>query len=189
MTEARVGRLLAASLHQAITELLSDRLEFYESWLGPKGWRGSNLGLAPMLAVMSFLRREGDAYDQVMARAGVLAADWTFAAQSRLQKRVTPWLPRPLRVRAALRLASRTMRDLSPATRIRLAVNGRTARVDVKNSVFCAVREPQAAPLCQCYSAIAVETLRQMGLASAGRIMCCRAMGQDVCSIVVEVAA
>ena len=33
MTEPRIGRFLVASLHQAIAELLPDRLEFYENWL------------------------------------------------------------------------------------------------------------------------------------------------------------
>ena len=39
MTDAAVGRLLVASLHQSIADLLPTRLEFYESWLNPSGLR------------------------------------------------------------------------------------------------------------------------------------------------------
>ena len=31
--DARIGRVLVASLHQAIADVLPDRLEFYENWL------------------------------------------------------------------------------------------------------------------------------------------------------------
>ena len=37
MTEAQLGRLLAACLHQAIADVLPQRLEFYEEWLDPRG--------------------------------------------------------------------------------------------------------------------------------------------------------
>ena len=62
MTEGGVGRLLVASLHQAIADLLPARLEFYEAWLNPVGLREGRIGLAPLAAVLSFLRQEGDAY-------------------------------------------------------------------------------------------------------------------------------
>ena len=35
MTDAGVGRLLVASLHQGIQDVLPTRLDFYESWLNP----------------------------------------------------------------------------------------------------------------------------------------------------------
>jgi hypothetical protein len=60
MTETGVGRLLVASLHQGIADLLPERLEFYESWLNPSGLRAGRIGLAPMAAVLSFLRQEGE---------------------------------------------------------------------------------------------------------------------------------
>lgn len=39
MTEAGIGRLLPASLHQAIADVLPTRLEFYEAWVNPAGLR------------------------------------------------------------------------------------------------------------------------------------------------------
>ena len=54
MTDAAVGRLLVASLHQGIADLLPMRLEFYEAWLHPSGLREGRIGLAPLAAVLSF---------------------------------------------------------------------------------------------------------------------------------------
>ena len=62
MSEARIGRVLVASLHQAIADLLPTRLEFYENWLNVAGLREGTIGLAPLTAVLSFLRTEGQAY-------------------------------------------------------------------------------------------------------------------------------
>ena len=56
MSEARIDRLLAAALHQAIADLLPDRLDFYESYLRPRGWREDAVNLGPVNAVLSFLR-------------------------------------------------------------------------------------------------------------------------------------
>ena len=79
MTEGGVGRILVASLHQAIADVLPARLEFYEAWLNPVGLREGRIGLAPLAAVLSFLRQEGDAYRWVTERAGEYAAEWTVA--------------------------------------------------------------------------------------------------------------
>jgi hypothetical protein len=62
MIEAGIGRLLVASLHQGIADLLPTRLEFYEAWLNPSGLRDGRIGLAPLAAVLSFLRQEGEPY-------------------------------------------------------------------------------------------------------------------------------
>ena len=50
MIEAGIGRLLVASLHQGIADLLPTRLEFYESWLNPAGLRDGFLERAQRLA-------------------------------------------------------------------------------------------------------------------------------------------
>ena len=70
MSDTGIGRLLVASLHQAISELLPTRLDFYEHWLSSEGLRYGRIGLAPLGAVLSFLREEGEAYDRVTTRAG-----------------------------------------------------------------------------------------------------------------------
>ena len=79
MTEGGVGRLLVASLHQGIADLLPSRLEFYEAWLNPSGLRDGRIGLAPLAAVLSFLRQEGESYRLIAARAGEYTAEWMVA--------------------------------------------------------------------------------------------------------------
>ena len=46
MSEPRIGRVVVASLHQAISDVLPNRLEFYENWLSNAGLREGTIGLA-----------------------------------------------------------------------------------------------------------------------------------------------
>ena len=187
MTEARIGRLLAACLHQAILEQLPQRIDFYENWLHPDGLRDGNIGLAPITAVVGFLRTEGDAYDRVMAQAGTLAAEWSVTSMSAIRKRALMWLPRGLRTRAALRVAAEIGRDICSTTRARASVKGSSARVEVRESLFCAVRGQQATPLCGFYVAVAIETLRKLGLTAGGRIDRCRAIEGGNCILTFDI--
>src|SRR5262245_27309968 len=114
MSERRIGRVLVASLHQAIADLLPTRLEFYENWLNVSGLREGTIGLAPLSAVLSFLRNEGEAYGLITARAGTYAADWTVNSLSPLQRRVIRALPTALRLRAALRVTMTLVRSTYP---------------------------------------------------------------------------
>jgi len=43
MSDARIGRVVVASLHQAIADALPTRLEFYESWLSAAGLRAGTV--------------------------------------------------------------------------------------------------------------------------------------------------
>src|SRR5512144_1203515 len=112
MSEPRIGRVLVASLHQAIADLLPTRLEFYENWLNSSGLREGTIGLAPLSAVLSFLRTEGEPYALITARAGECAAEWTVKNLPAIELRVVRALPASLRARAALR----TARDLVRST-------------------------------------------------------------------------
>src|SRR5512136_2711174 len=121
MRDAGIGRLLVASLHQAIADVLPMRLEFYENWLNPDGLRHGTIGLAPLTAVLSFLRTEGEPYRAITALAGVYAAEWTNASRSPFARNLPAVLPFPLRVRAALgegrRLVSQTYGGSRAVTR------------------------------------------------------------------------
>src|SRR5262245_59580166 len=99
MIDAGIGRLLVASLHQAIADLLPTRLEFYESWLNPAGLREGKIGLAPMAAVLSFLRQEGEPYQLIAARAGEYTAEWTVVELSATHRAVLRSAPVPVRLR------------------------------------------------------------------------------------------
>ncbi len=186
MTEARVGRLLAPCLHQAILDQLPQRLEFYEHWLHSEGLRDGSIGLAPMIAVLGFLRTEGAAYDAVVSRAGFLAAEWTIASMSPLERRMIGWLPRPFRARAALGVVRRIVGAICSATKASSRVGRRTAEVSIKSSLFCDVREHQAAPLCGFYRAVVLGTLGALGVPAEGRVSHCHAVEGGACVLTID---
>src|SRR5262245_29098655 len=128
MVDAGVGRLLLASLHQGIADVIPVRLPFYENWLTPPGLSsGRKFGLAPLHAVLSFLRLEGEpTYTQIMHRAGNHTGEWAFEELSAFRRTLVSRCPTPLRVRTALWL-SRGM--------IRRTFRGSTSRVKVKKGV------------------------------------------------------
>jgi hypothetical protein len=185
MTDTRIGRLLAASLHQAIGDVLPDRLEFYEVWLRSKAWRDGSIALAAMTAVLGFLRTE-DEYQQVMEQAGRLAADWTVSSMSPVQRRLTTLLPRRWRARAALRIAATIVRDVSSGSQASTRVRRSNASLDVTSSLFCRVRHPGKVPLCAFYRAVAAETLVLYGLAAEVHIESCHAVEGANCRIKVD---
>ena len=188
MTEVRIGRLVAACLHEAISQTLPDRLEYYEYWLNSEGLRDGNIGAAPIAAVLGFLRTEGEAYDGVMRRGGELAASWTVASLAPVRRRAILWLPRALRARAALRVAAGIVRGMSSRSQASTRVRGGQANVEVVSSLFCTVREASAAPLCAFYLAVAIETLRQFGLAASGRVERCHAVQGQTCLITLQLS-
>lgn len=188
MTEVRIGRLLAACLHQAITEVLPDRLEFYEHWLTSEGLRDGSIGAAPMLAVIGFLRTEGSAYEDVMRRAGQFASVWTVSSLAPIRRRAIEWLPRPLRVRMALRLAASIVHSLNRTSHASTSVTGHRASMEVTASMFCDVRDVQAAPLCAFYLALAIETLRQFGFDAAGGLDRCHAVQGSTCVVSLDLS-
>src|SRR5450631_1701731 len=104
MGEAGVGRVLVASLHQGIADILPTRLAFYENWLNAEGLREGTIGLAPLYAVLSFLRQEGEAYTLITGRAGEYAADWTVQSMTPIQRTLLKAAPVWLRSRLLLRL-------------------------------------------------------------------------------------
>src|SRR5579872_4916606 len=123
MREAGIGRVLVASLHQGIADILPTRLSFYENWLNAEGLREGTIGLAPLHAVLSFLRLEGDAYDIITARAGEYAAEWTIESLPPLRRaliRTAPvWLRRQLLMGVARRIVRNSYRGSRAIVRSR----------------------------------------------------------------------
>jgi hypothetical protein len=178
MSEPRIGRVLVASLHQSIAEVLPDRLEFYENWLNPNGLREGRIGLAPLSAVLSFLRGEGEAYAAIGDRAGRYAAEWTVVGDLPLiERKVIALLPRPLRARAALRAAATVIRRTYPGSRAIVRVRRRKASIDLRGSLFCEVREAVPAPLCGFYAAIVAWVLEYFAVPADVAVTECRASG------------
>lgn len=177
MSEPRIGRVLVASLHQAIAEVLPARLEFYENWLNTPGLREGTIGLAPLSAVLSFLRTEGEAYNQITSRAGEYAAQWTVDSLPVLERRLYRALPAGLRARAALRTARTLVRNTYPGSRAIVKMRKGTASVDLRGSLFCEVREASVLPLCVFYSAAIARVMHLFDLRADTRVDECRASG------------
>jgi hypothetical protein len=175
MNEPRIGRVLVASLHQAIADVLPTRLEFYENWLNAPGLREGTIGLAPLSAVLSFLRLEGEAYNQITERAGEYAADWTVSSMSTFERRVISALPATLRARGALRTAGALIRATYPGSRAIVRMRRGTASIDLRGSLFCEVRETTDAPLCGFYAAAIARVLHHFSLRADAHVHECRA--------------
>jgi bacteriochlorophyll 4-vinyl reductase len=169
--------VLVASLHQAIADLLPTRLEFYEIWLYVAGLREGTIGLAPLTAVLSFLRTEGHAYGLITQRAGEYAAAWTFEDVPAFERRLVRALPAGLRARAALRTARALVRATYPGSRAITHVKKGMVTVDLRGSLFCEVREASVEPLCGFYASAIAGVLALFDVTAEARVSECRASG------------
>jgi hypothetical protein len=188
MNRAGVGRALVASLHQGIADLMPSRLEFYENWLNPTGMRDGRIGLAPLAAVLSFLRQEGQPYTLVTQRAGEYAAQWTFDGLSPIERAVIRAMPASLRARLAMRLAKRVVRGTYMGSKGVVRLRRGQGTFALKNSVFCAVREPFDWPLCVFYSAALSHLLALVGVRGEVRVESCKGVGDAGCVMAVHIA-
>ncbi len=188
MRDAGIGRVLVASLHQGIGELMPSRLEFYENWLNPDGLRLGTIGLAPLQAVLSFLRQEGDLYDRVTSEAGGYAADWLLAERRARAGPLAKRLPQGLRARLALRTASRLVRACYRGNQAVVRLGEGAGMLEIRGSVFCAVREPVSRPLCGFYASLAARVFRAYGLDGSVRSHACHAAGAEACRISLDLA-
>lgn len=181
MREAGIGRVLVASLHQSIADLLPTRLTFYENWLNAEGLREGTIGLAPLYAVLSFLRQEGEAYQIITTRAGEYAAEWTVASLPPMRRAVIKAAPVWLRSRLLLRLAAQLVRNSYQGSRAVSRLRGGMASVDVRASIFCTVREPVPQPLCGFYAAAITRLLELFNLSARTDVVACRGTGKASC--------
>ena len=187
MREAGVGRVLVASLHQGIADILPTRLGFYENWLNAEGLREGTIGLAPLYAVLSFLRQEeGSAYDMITTRAGEYAAEWTVQSMPPVQRTMIKAAPGWLRARLLLRLSRTLVRSCYTGSRAVFRVRKGTARVDLRASIFCTVREPVSHPLCGFYAAAFTRLLAMFNLSSSAVVVACRGTGEQSCVVQVS---
>ena len=179
---------MIAALHQAIAEALPLRLEFYENWLKPLGLlkEGKHIGPAPFSAALSFLRREDPGlYESITRRSGVLAAEWRTDTLRWSGRRWARILPEGWRVRSALRATRRISRAAYPNTRVKVRVRGRHARLEIRRSAFCQVREAVDRPLCTFYDGVVRRLLAAYGLVGTVRLERCLANGADACVLAV----
>ena len=181
MRDAAIGRVLVASLHQGIADILPTRLGFYENWLNAEGLREGTIGLAPLFAVLSFLRQEGDAYRMITTRAGEYAADWTVQSMPSMQRAMIKAAPVWLRSRLLVRLARHLVRDTYQGSRAIARFRKGMANIDVRASVFCSVREPVGHPLCGFYAAAFTRLMTLFDIGARTEVIACRAAGEASC--------
>jgi len=185
MAEPVVGRVLVASLHQGIADSLPMRLAFYEGWLNAEGMREGTIGVAAVSAVLSFLRREGDAYGVVTRRAGEYAAQWTVETMSPLRRRAVRALPAFARRRLVVQMACWMVRESYHASWAVSRFTRGAATVTLRASIFCTVREPVPAPLCGFYASALTALLAAFDLPLGASVVTCRASGDETCLIAV----
>jgi bacteriochlorophyll 4-vinyl reductase len=183
MRDAGIGRVLVAALHQSIADELPDRLDFYENWLDAKGLRDGTIGLAPLAAVLSFLRTEGVSYEAVTTRAGAYAAEWTIAELSPFRRRIIARAPGVLRRTLALRIARRLVHQSYTGSRASVRVRRGVGKVDIKSSIFCGVRDRASHPLCYFYASAFSTILRQLDVAASAAVTACQAEGSPSCHV------
>ena len=186
MIEAGIGRLLVASLHQAIADLLPTRLEFYEGWLSPAGLREGRIGLAPLGAVLSFLRLEGEAYRFVAARAGEYTAEWTVLDLSRYRRALIEAAPPVIRVHLVMGVARSMVRNTYRGSRAIVRWRKGRGAVDIRGSIFCEVRDRVEQPLCEFYAAAIRRLMHLFNLDVEVRTERCRGTGEGQCVMVVS---
>jgi hypothetical protein len=189
MIEAGIGRLLVASLHQGIADLLPTRLEFYEAWLNPVGLRDGRIGLAPLAAVLSFLRQEGEPYQLIAARAGEYTAEWTVADMPAMERAMIRAAPPGLRTWLVMRLARKMIRNTYKGSRAIVRWRKGEGAIDIRGSIFCEVRDRVEHPLCEFYASAIRRLLYLFSLDADVGITQCRAAGAGQCLMSVNVRA
>jgi hypothetical protein len=190
MREAGVGRVLVASLHQGIADVLPMRLGFYENWLSVEGLREGTIGLAPVSAVLSFLRQEGDqAYQRITTRAGEYAAEWSVQGLPPTERALVNASPNWLRQRLVLRLARRVVLGSYKGSRVLARIGRGTANVELRESIFCTVREPVQQPLCGFYAAAVTRLFLLFELGGHTEVVSCRAKGGASCLLKIVIGA
>jgi bacteriochlorophyll 4-vinyl reductase len=188
MVDAGIGRLLVASLHEGISDVAPTRLDFYENWLTPPGLRDGKFGLAPLHAVLSFLRLEGQhTYDRIMTKAGQLSADWAYADLSSVERALVRSVPPGLRARLALRLTKRLVSQTFKGSKATTKLRKGKGTVGIRASIFCSVRETAGWPMCVFYCAAVERFLHRFDLDARVEIAECRAHGGAVCTMTVTI--
>jgi hypothetical protein len=189
MTEARIGRVVAAALHQAVSDVLPLRLEFYETYLEPRRLRTGTIGVASFWAALSFLRRDGEAYPVVMREAGRLAADWIWDGVPPYLRAVWRRLPESARARAVLRLSRRLVTETISTSRVASRLRGGVGRLVIDGSAFCDPRAEPAAPLCGFYVAAIDRLCERAAIGGRARAEACRGLGAASCVLVLRLGA
>ena len=182
------GRVLLASLHQAIAEVLPARLELYERWLTPGGAGEDPIAAAPFTAMLASLQQEGDALDAVAAGAGRHAAVRSFRRLPLLRRAGLRALPQRIRAGKIVRLAAEMLPELYPDSRVDMTRRGGTLFINIDGSPFCAARRTDDQPSCGFYVSVLTTFLQLFHIRAAVKVSRCRASGSKSCLLMVLTA-
>ena len=186
MAQLKIGRALGAALHQAISETLPSRLEFYEEWLALDRIREETLSRAMVGAVLSFLREEPNNYNDVVTRAGYHTAEWALEALPAWRGRFICQMPRSFRVWFGLRRGRHLIRGLQSDGRLRWTVRRGCVVASIKGSVFCQVRVPSGMPLCRFYAVLLKRCLESLEVSCRVEATRCCGIGHEACEFIIE---
>ena len=189
MRDAGIGRLMVASLHQGIADRLPDRLEFYENWLNPQGLRDGTIGLAPLHAVLSFLRtgrrrlrardHDGRRVRGAVGRQRVVRAE---ALVPRPGCRALAAADRPQRGADAHH--SGLHRQPHPSSGAQEDGHPRDQELDLLRRA----RPRAPTPLCQFHAAAIARVLKELGIPAQTTIVACQATGDGSCRVEIDMA-
>ena len=188
MSDAKIGRLVVASLHQAIAECLPTRLEFYEYWLNTRKLGNEAIGRDKLGTTFSFLRHEKSVqYATVIALAGRYTADWTVESWSGLRQASLRALPSFVRRWIVLRSAARALRRLGTARHVTL-LSGQSNLVmaTVADSIFCDPRASVSTPLCGFFESTLTRFLEHFDLPVDADTARCRAVDGERCIVMIQ---
>lgn len=184
LNDEAVGRVLLASLHQAIGEVLPARLEFYEQWLQPPDHPDESLRIAPFEAMLNALQHEDDS-ENVIARAGQYAAIRSYERLGALRRACLRILPRRIRARKAVGLVVEILPTFVPEARIDVTRRGSTTFIGIDGSPFCTPTGRTSRPSCHFYSNVVITFVQLFKLSPSVRVSRCRVSGTPGCLLTV----
>jgi predicted hydrocarbon binding protein len=105
-----------------------------------------------------------------------------------LQRSMIKAAPMWLRRRMLLRLSKRLVQSSYRGSRAISQLRAGTARVELRASVFCTVREKVPHPLCGFYAAAFTRLLALFDIGASTEVIGCRATGEPTCLLSVSLA-
>src|SRR5262249_5543620 len=124
---------------------------------------------------------EGEGCGVATRRAGESGAAGTVQSMPPMRRAMIKAAPAWLRSRLALRLARQLVRETYQGSRAISRVRKGMARIDVRASVFCSVREPVGHPLCGFYAAAFSRMMSLFDIGARTEVVACRASGEPSC--------
>lgn len=85
-------------------------------------------------------------------------------------------------------MAGQLVRRSYGGSRVVSTVRSDSARIDLRGSIFCAVRQPVGYPLCGYYAAAFTKLLTLFDLESTAAVVGCRGTGEASCVLMIPLS-